>query len=122
MVLACAPKQPSNVFFSCELHTRECLDPFDHPECEALDVFVNEVLCVGKSTKLASFSLKFALLAAPFLLEHRLERSFRTIMLRCILVSLQLQDVHTHALKQLLMSSRVIHLGQLEQCPKVWMV
>jgi ferredoxin len=48
MVLACAPKQPSNVFFSCELHTRECLDPFDHPECEALDVFVNEVLCVGK--------------------------------------------------------------------------
>ncbi|CAH8386143.1 unnamed protein product [Eruca vesicaria subsp. sativa] len=26
----------------------ECLDPFDHPECEALDVFVNEVLCFGK--------------------------------------------------------------------------
>ncbi|OMO99172.1 hypothetical protein COLO4_13469 [Corchorus olitorius] len=27
---------------------RECLDPFDSPECEAFDVFVNEVLCVGK--------------------------------------------------------------------------
>lgn len=85
-------------------------------------MFVNEVLCVGKSTKLASFSLKLALLAAPFPLELLLERSFKTILLRCILVSLQLQDVHTHALKQLLMSSRVIHLEQLEQCPKVWMV
>ncbi|KAG5541405.1 hypothetical protein RHGRI_021290 [Rhododendron griersonianum] len=27
---------------------RECLDPFEEPECEAFDVFVNEVLCVGK--------------------------------------------------------------------------
>lgn len=27
---------------------RECLDPFDDPECEAFDLFVNEVLCVGK--------------------------------------------------------------------------
>ncbi|KAD0994761.1 hypothetical protein E3N88_43446 [Mikania micrantha] len=26
----------------------ECLDPFDAPECEAFDIFVNEVLCVGK--------------------------------------------------------------------------
>lgn len=26
---------------------RECLDPFDEPECEAFDLFVNEVLCVG---------------------------------------------------------------------------
>ncbi|KAE8678170.1 hypothetical protein F3Y22_tig00111440pilonHSYRG00123 [Hibiscus syriacus] len=31
-----------------EIIERECLDPFDHPESEALDVFVNEVLCVGK--------------------------------------------------------------------------
>ncbi|KAG7576112.1 Pentatricopeptide repeat [Arabidopsis thaliana x Arabidopsis arenosa] len=31
-----------------EIIEGECLDPFDHPECEALDVFVNEVLCVGK--------------------------------------------------------------------------
>ncbi|CAH2055031.1 unnamed protein product, partial [Thlaspi arvense] len=30
-----------------EIIEGECLDPFDHPECEALDVFVNEVLCVG---------------------------------------------------------------------------
>mgnify|MGYP001602793966 CR=1 FL=1 len=29
---------------------RECMDPFDEPECEAFDVFVNEVLCVGKGT------------------------------------------------------------------------
>ncbi|KAM7469384.1 hypothetical protein LguiA_007567 [Lonicera macranthoides] len=31
-----------------EIIERECLDPFDEPECEALDIFVNEVLCVGK--------------------------------------------------------------------------
>lgn len=29
---------------------RECLDPFEKPECEAFDLFVNEVLCVGKGT------------------------------------------------------------------------
>ncbi|KAJ4954867.1 hypothetical protein NE237_011650 [Protea cynaroides] len=26
----------------------ECVDPFERPECEAFDVFVNETLCVGK--------------------------------------------------------------------------
>ncbi|KAI3519720.1 hypothetical protein L1887_08935 [Cichorium endivia] len=26
----------------------ECLDPFYAPECEAFDIFVNEVLCAGK--------------------------------------------------------------------------
>lgn len=31
-----------------EIIERECIDPFDYPECEAFDVFVNEVLCVGK--------------------------------------------------------------------------
>ncbi|KAK3200266.1 hypothetical protein Dsin_023681 [Dipteronia sinensis] len=31
-----------------EIIERECLDPFDDPECEAFDIFVNEVLCVGK--------------------------------------------------------------------------
>ncbi|GAB2246465.1 hypothetical protein Droror1_Dr00001958 [Drosera rotundifolia] len=31
-----------------EIIERECLDPFDNPECEALDVFVNEVMCVGQ--------------------------------------------------------------------------
>ncbi|XP_027159928.1 chaperone protein dnaJ C76, chloroplastic [Coffea eugenioides] len=31
-----------------EIIERECMDPFDEPECEAFDVFVNEVLCVGK--------------------------------------------------------------------------
>lgn len=63
------------MFFSVNHIGRECLDPFDHPECEALDVFVNEVLCVGKSTNLSSSSLDFALLVAPFLLEHLFERS-----------------------------------------------
>lgn len=29
---------------------RECLDPFDVPECEAVDIFVNEMLCAGKGT------------------------------------------------------------------------
>ncbi|MED6181986.1 hypothetical protein PIB30_024615 [Stylosanthes scabra] len=32
-----------------EIIERECLDPFDAPECEAFDVFVNELLCVGKA-------------------------------------------------------------------------
>lgn len=31
-----------------EIIERECLDPFEKPECEAFDVFVNEVLCVSK--------------------------------------------------------------------------
>ncbi|KAI5658841.1 hypothetical protein M9H77_27634 [Catharanthus roseus] len=31
-----------------EIIERECLDPFDEPECEALDLFVNEILCIGK--------------------------------------------------------------------------
>ncbi|KDP23516.1 hypothetical protein JCGZ_23349 [Jatropha curcas] len=31
-----------------EIIESECLDPFDKPECEAFDVFINEVLCVGK--------------------------------------------------------------------------
>lgn len=31
-----------------EIIERECLDPFDYPECEASDVFVNESLCAGK--------------------------------------------------------------------------
>ena len=29
---------------------RECLDPFEKLECEAFDIFVNGVLCVGKGT------------------------------------------------------------------------
>ncbi|GAB4835830.1 hypothetical protein Ancab_000746 [Ancistrocladus abbreviatus] len=31
-----------------EIIERECLDPFDKPECEAFDIFVNEIFCVGK--------------------------------------------------------------------------
>nr|POF26891.1 hypothetical protein CFP56_37668 [Quercus suber] len=31
-----------------EIIERECIDPFEKPECEAFDIFVNEVLCVGK--------------------------------------------------------------------------
>ncbi|XP_043693296.1 chaperone protein dnaJ C76, chloroplastic [Telopea speciosissima] len=35
---------------SLQLETTEseCLDPFEKPECEAFDVFINETLCVGK--------------------------------------------------------------------------
>ncbi|CAA2968119.1 chaperone protein dnaJ C76, chloroplastic [Olea europaea var. sylvestris] len=31
-----------------EIIERECLDPFNQPECEAFDIFVNEVLCMGE--------------------------------------------------------------------------
>ncbi|KAL8545600.1 hypothetical protein ACS0TY_005652 [Phlomoides rotata] len=31
-----------------EIIERECMDPFDQPECEAFDLFVNEDLCFGK--------------------------------------------------------------------------
>ncbi|KAK8712531.1 hypothetical protein V6N13_147768 [Hibiscus sabdariffa] len=31
-----------------EIIERECLDPFDQPESEAFDVFINEVLCAGE--------------------------------------------------------------------------
>ncbi|EPS66550.1 hypothetical protein M569_08225, partial [Genlisea aurea] len=30
-----------------EIIERECIDPFDQPECEAFDVFVNQALCLG---------------------------------------------------------------------------
>jgi hypothetical protein len=33
---------------------RECLDPFEEQECEAFDIFVNEVLCVGKGINVNS--------------------------------------------------------------------
>ncbi|RDX94717.1 Chaperone protein dnaJ C76, chloroplastic, partial [Mucuna pruriens] len=32
-----------------QLIQSECLDPFDTPECEAFDLFVNQLLCVGKA-------------------------------------------------------------------------
>ncbi|XP_004307085.1 PREDICTED: uncharacterized protein LOC101298165 isoform X1 [Fragaria vesca subsp. vesca] len=35
-------------FSRSEIIEEECLDPFDNPECEAFDVFVNEAFCVGK--------------------------------------------------------------------------
>ncbi|OIV95111.1 hypothetical protein TanjilG_21501 [Lupinus angustifolius] len=35
-------------YTKAEIIERECLDPFDTPECEAYDLFVNELLCVGK--------------------------------------------------------------------------
>ncbi|XP_062001943.1 chaperone protein dnaJ C76, chloroplastic [Rosa rugosa] len=35
-------------FSRSEIIEGECLDPFDNPECEAFDVFVNEALCAGK--------------------------------------------------------------------------
>ncbi|XP_015570429.1 uncharacterized protein LOC8285564 isoform X2 [Ricinus communis] len=35
-------------FSRSEIIESECLDPFDNPECEAFDIFVNEVLCAGK--------------------------------------------------------------------------
>lgn len=31
-----------------ENNERDSLDPFEHPECEACDIFVNEILCIGK--------------------------------------------------------------------------
>ncbi|CAN0914247.1 Chaperone protein dnaJ C76, chloroplastic [Linum grandiflorum] len=31
-----------------EIIERECMDPFENPECEAYDLFVNEVCCIGK--------------------------------------------------------------------------
>ncbi|KAG2395141.1 uncharacterized protein HKW66_Vig0074830 [Vigna angularis] len=31
-----------------QLIESECLDPFDTPECEAFDLFVDQLLCVGK--------------------------------------------------------------------------
>ncbi|XP_055816732.1 uncharacterized protein LOC129886178 isoform X2 [Solanum dulcamara] len=35
-------------FTKSEIIERECLDPFDQPECEAFDLFVNETVCIGK--------------------------------------------------------------------------
>nr|DAD19482.1 TPA_asm: hypothetical protein HUJ06_020945 [Nelumbo nucifera] len=35
-------------YHQSETTLRESLDPFDEPECEALDLFVNESICLGK--------------------------------------------------------------------------
>ncbi|KAL9229332.1 hypothetical protein vseg_004810 [Gypsophila vaccaria] len=48
-----------------EIIEREMLDPFDDPECEALDIFVNEIYCVGKGcpyscVKQASHAFQFS--------------------------------------------------------------
>ncbi|KAH9603874.1 hypothetical protein KSS87_013562 [Heliosperma pusillum] len=48
-----------------EIIESEFLDPFDNPECEALDVFVNEIYCVGKGcpyscVKQASYAFNFS--------------------------------------------------------------
>ncbi|XP_074294427.1 uncharacterized protein LOC141622279 [Silene latifolia] len=48
-----------------EIIESEFLDPFDKPECEALDVFVNEIYCVGKGcpyscVKQASYAFNFS--------------------------------------------------------------
>ncbi|KAI9096320.1 hypothetical protein K1719_026039 [Acacia pycnantha] len=36
------------IFYGLRRIRRDCLDPFEKPEYEAVDIFVNEVLCVGK--------------------------------------------------------------------------
>nr|POE50071.1 hypothetical protein CFP56_68479 [Quercus suber] len=38
----------SSNYSRSEIIERECLDRFEKLECEAFDIFVNEVLCVGK--------------------------------------------------------------------------
>ncbi|CAN1356666.1 Chaperone protein dnaJ C76, chloroplastic [Linum perenne] len=39
-----------------EIIERECMDPFDKPECEAFDIFVNEVVCIGKERAPQAFA------------------------------------------------------------------
>ncbi|XP_057763734.1 uncharacterized protein LOC130985015 isoform X2 [Salvia miltiorrhiza] len=44
----CYIKQILSNYSKSEIIERECMDPFEQPECEAYDVFINEVLCMGK--------------------------------------------------------------------------
>ncbi|KAF9620806.1 hypothetical protein IFM89_014743 [Coptis chinensis] len=51
LVMVGAPEQPLELpVFPLLMRDifRECLDPFDEPECEAIDLFVNATLCIGK--------------------------------------------------------------------------
>ncbi|KAL4559953.1 hypothetical protein LXL04_032099 [Taraxacum kok-saghyz] len=41
-------KETMYTFTVMEASSSECLDPFDAPECEAFDIFVNESMCAGK--------------------------------------------------------------------------
>ncbi|GER32934.1 chaperone protein dnaJ [Striga asiatica] len=47
-----AYEEPDNFFgeFVLEEVEREFMNPFDQPECEACDIFVNGSLCIGQST------------------------------------------------------------------------
>ncbi|KAH7676982.1 DnaJ domain-containing protein [Dioscorea alata] len=47
---------------------RTCLDPFEDPECEAYDLFVNEVLCVGKGykTNVIPYGIFYVCAGCPF--------------------------------------------------------
>jgi hypothetical protein len=38
------------MYFLYDLLCRNNIDPFDDPECEARDIFVNELLCIGTGT------------------------------------------------------------------------
>ena len=35
-------------FTVMDLMPRESSDPFEKPDCEAVEIFVNEILCLGK--------------------------------------------------------------------------
>lgn len=86
---------------------RECLDPFDNPECEAFDVFVNEALCVGKGNK------------SLILVTMTLYKAVWSSTVNNTLSQNPVQVVHTHVYKGLLMPSPMLQLGLQERLLKV---
>ncbi|KAL5995954.1 hypothetical protein ACLOJK_026027 [Asimina triloba] len=64
-----------------EIAEREYADPFDYPECEALDVFVNEAFCVGQDTLKECYilSLTDSGVQTPLLLKQAIALSFRAL-------------------------------------------
>ncbi|XP_048502587.1 uncharacterized protein LOC104896952 isoform X2 [Beta vulgaris subsp. vulgaris] len=62
-----------------EIIESECLDPFDNPECEAFDIFVNEVLCAGKGHD-EDYQVQLAVGQCPRSCIHYVTSSQRIIL------------------------------------------
>ncbi|KAJ0975384.1 hypothetical protein J5N97_017349 [Dioscorea zingiberensis] len=90
---------------------RTCLDPFEDPECEAYDLFVNEVLCMGKG---CSYScVDRAPHAFSFIPENGTARAISQGHDEDYLVQLAIGQCPRRCIYYVTPSQRVVVLGEL---------
>ncbi|KAF2541903.1 hypothetical protein F2Q70_00037714 [Brassica cretica] len=73
-----------------EIIEGECLDPFDHPECEALDVFVNESKLSSRTT--GTGSQRSTKVVSGVNLSPRSTRTYLKTSLRCKQETLRIKN------------------------------